>query len=176
MLWIVLGLFVVMLILILIDRRYKAPTPTQLPPLTCLIPCYNDTQTVADTIKHIIAVYPPELLTVIVANDASTDTSGSVIDECATRYPITVIHNPHNMGKAATLNMLIADRVQTDFFMILDADTLINPTAMNDMIARIMRVRHHKTCAAVSCPYRPSNRGFLPLMQSLEYVMLAIIQ
>jgi cellulose synthase/poly-beta-1,6-N-acetylglucosamine synthase-like glycosyltransferase len=52
-----------------------------------------------------------------------------------------------------TINNTI-DLVQTDYFLIVDADTQISPKAIYDMLGRI---QHNKNVAAVSCYYKPMN-------------------
>jgi cellulose synthase/poly-beta-1,6-N-acetylglucosamine synthase-like glycosyltransferase len=54
----------------------------------------------------------------------------------------------------------------------MDADVILNRRSLDDAIARLQR----SNVGAVSCPYRSANKGFIPLMQTIEYNMLAFIQ
>ena len=56
--------------------------------------------------------------------------------------------------------------------MFVDADVLLKPENINDMLARLEKDK----VVAVSCPYKPYNKGFWSLMQEIEYNMLATIQ
>jgi hypothetical protein len=55
----------------------------------------------------------------------------------------------------------------------LDADVIIQKKHLYDMLARMQA---NENIAAVSCPPVPHNKGFLPTMQDLEYVMVELIQ
>jgi poly-beta-1,6-N-acetyl-D-glucosamine synthase len=153
------------------DRRERRPIPREAP-LTVLIPCFNDGATVRATVASVFASWPQAQLEVIVVNDASTDGSGEEIDTLATEYPIRVVHHRENQGKAAGLNAAMAE-AQHEFVLILDADTELNPVALADLLARFAA---DPNVGAVSCPYRPSNRGLLPAMQAIEYNMLRLVQ
>jgi hypothetical protein len=50
---------------------------------------------------------------------------------------------------------------------------LITEQHIHDMLARLQA---NSNVAAVSCPYVPHNKGFLPIMQNMEYVMLDLVQ
>jgi biofilm PGA synthesis N-glycosyltransferase PgaC len=55
----------------------------------------------------------------------------------------------------------------------LDADVIIQKKHIHDMLARMQA---NDRIAAVSCPYVPYNKGFFPIMQDMEYVMLDLVQ
>ena len=140
--------------------------------LTFIVPCYNDAETVAQTIDSIYISYPHKNITLYVINDASTDNSSDVIKTKQQQYGFISLQNEKNIWKVATINNTI-DLVQTDYFLVVDADTQISNKAMHDMLGRI---QYNKNVAAVSCYYRPINGWFLALMQGIEYHMLALIQ
>jgi len=150
-------------------RRRQAPFTEG---LSFIIPCYNDGDTIEQTIRSIFDSWHGDRFEVIVANDASTDDSAATLEQLMTRFPIRVEHNPVNLGKAETLNrasVLAAHEV----IVFVDADTSLNIRAINDMTARLA---HDPSLGAVSCPYRPANRGWLPRLQSIDYSMISLIQ
>jgi len=153
------------------ERRHPYPLPKKKPPLTVIIPCYNDGDSIEDTITSLFACYPAELLHCIVINDASTDSSAAVIAQLQRRYPLIVRANETNQGKVASVNAACL-AIQTDYVLFLDADVTVNPEALNDMLARLENPR----LGAVSCPYQPSNNGFWARMQAIEYDMLRWLQ
>jgi biofilm PGA synthesis N-glycosyltransferase PgaC len=152
------------------NRRRRIPSFSQ--PISFLIPCYNDGSTVAGTIQSILAIRDPATIEIVVANDASTDNSAAILDGLRNQYPIQVVHNPVNLGKAETLNRL-AKRARHDLIVFVDADTCLNRVALNDMTTRLA---HDPNLGAVSCPYRPANRGWLPRLQSIDYSMISVLQ
>lgn len=103
-------------------------------------------------------------------NDNSTDISLEVLKKLNKKYPFKLIENQKNLGKSKTLNENIP-LASHETLLILDADTKISKANIMDMLKRKVG-----KVAGVSCPYQPLNKGFFPLMQHLEYVMLAYLQ
>lgn len=153
------------------DRRRKRAQADACS-LSVIVPCYNDATTVGDTLRSIFASWPMERLDVIAINDCSTDASLDIIREVAKDYPITVIDHLKNRGKSDALNRAMG-AARHELTLCLDADTLINRKALQDMLDRL---NHDPRIGAVSCPYNPVNRGFLPAMQAIEYSMLRLGQ
>jgi poly-beta-1,6-N-acetyl-D-glucosamine synthase len=151
-------------------RRLRAPASAR--PITVIVPCYNDADTVAATLQSIFGAWPEALLEVIAINDASRDDSLARIREVARLLPITVIDHHENLGKTESLNRAITS-AKHDLVLCLDADTLLTHAAAQDMLNRIT---HDERIGAVSCPYTPINRGFLAAMQAIEYSMLRLTQ
>lgn len=141
-------------------------------PVSVVIPCYNDGESIGETISSVFKAYPAALVDLIVVNDCSTDNSLEKIKEQLPRYSFRLVDNKVNKGKARSLNDAIA-AARHDFVLCLDADTVLNKQAIHDMLARF---EHDESLGAVSCPYRPRNRGFLPAMQAVEYSMLLLTQ
>ena len=165
------GLMASMLLLAWFDRR-RCRTLAARPPLSVLIPCYNDGATVGATLASVFAAGVDGPLDVVVINDASRDDSAAQLERLQRAYPFRVITNPVNRGKTPSLNDAV-HAARHDLLLCLDADTELNRPALDDMLARLTGGRR---VGAVSCPYRPSNRGFLPVMQAIEYRMLLLTQ
>jgi biofilm PGA synthesis N-glycosyltransferase PgaC len=154
-----------------LDQRRKRETAPKRP-LSVIVPCYNDATTVADTLHSIFQSWPTDLLDVIAINDCSTDASLDAIQQVAKERPITIIDHLRNRGKSDALNRAMG-AAHHDLVLCLDADTLLNPGSLQDMLNRM---HHDARLGAVSCPYNPVNRGFLPAMQAIEYSMLRLGQ
>lgn len=165
------GLMLTVLLLSWLDRR-RARVLRVRPPLSVLIPCYNDRASIAATIESVFASYDAALLDVLVVDDASTDDSAQVIVSLQPHYPFRFVRNPVNRGKSPSLNALV-DLARHDLLLFVDADTQLNPVAVADLLARF---EEKPRLGAVSCPYRPSNRGALPKMQAIEYNMIVLTQ
>ncbi len=165
------GLMAAMLLLSHIDRRRKRLLLVH-PRLSVLIPCYNDGASAEDTIASVFSSYDRDLLDVIVIDDASNDDSASRLAELQRHYPFRLLTHAVNRGKSPSLNEA-ARLARHDMLLFLDADTQLNPGAVTDMLARL---ESDPRLGAVSCPYRPANRGVLPKMQEIEYNMLLLTQ
>ena len=66
--------------------------------VTILIPAYNESKTIQDTIRAIMSV--SRVNQIIVINDCSRDRTG----ELAKEFAVEVINLPHNLGKGGALN------------------------------------------------------------------------
>lgn len=153
------------------DFYRKRPVADKVP-LSFVIPCYNDGDTIEQTIKGIYDSYDHDLLELIVVNDKSTDNSAENMELLQKKYHFTVINNPENRGKAASINHAL-EYVQHDIMVVIDADTIINPRALWDMLARF---QFDEKVGGVSCYYIPANKWIIPSMLAIEYHMLALIQ
>ncbi|GAB6907293.1 membrane hypothetical protein [Desulfosarcina cetonica] len=165
----IFSLFVIMAGLGFIDRLKKRPLAETVP-LSFMVPCYNDADSVGQTIESIHAVCGANA-DVIVIDDGSTDGSRETLSALARRYGFRLILNPTNLGKARALNTHFA-LTKHATVVLIDADVIVNPRSLADALARLQI----PGMGAVSCPYRAANKGIIPLMQTIEYNMLAFVQ
>jgi biofilm PGA synthesis N-glycosyltransferase PgaC len=165
--------FFVLLIVVaglgLLDRNKYRPL-SALPPLSFIIPCYNDAGSVDQTVESIFSVYGPDA-DVVVIDDGSTDGSREKLAALKERLGFTLVFNSSNIGKSKTLNDHF-HLARHDIVVFVDADVIVARKPLMDAIARLQ----FSGVGAVSCPYRAANPGVLPLMQTIEYNMLTFIQ
>jgi len=136
--------------------------------ISFIVPCYNSADHIQKTIHSIYESYQnPEL---IVINDASTDRSGQLLNDLKKYYNFKLIKNKTNKGKSASVNAAI-DKTTSENIAIIDSDVILTKEALK---ARLKRL--NKNVAAVSCPYKPSNKGFLPGMQAIEYTISKLVK
>jgi cellulose synthase/poly-beta-1,6-N-acetylglucosamine synthase-like glycosyltransferase len=163
--------FLLVLIFFFIDWTKKR-TLKHYEKISILIPCYNDGESIELTIQSVYQSYPPDHFQLIVINDKSTDDSLQKLHTLQKKYGFTLKDNEKNLGKSNTLNTA-SEWADYDKLLILDADVIITPKHIHDMLARMQK---NPRIAAVSCPYIPYNTGFFPIMQDMEYVMLDLVQ
>ena len=90
---------------------YMAPlgTPEPIqgwPPISILVPCYNEALNAEETLSTAAAVDYSEF-EVIAINDGSRDNTAEVLNELATCIPrLRVVHLAPNQGKATALNVM----------------------------------------------------------------------
>ncbi|MDR2540350.1 MAG: glycosyltransferase [Candidatus Peribacteria bacterium] len=65
--------------------------------ISILIPCYNDGESIALTIKSVYDSYPSEHFQLIVINDKSTDDSLTQLQILQKQYGFTLIDNEKNL-------------------------------------------------------------------------------
>jgi len=159
----------IMLIITTIDYKKKRPL-TKKPRITFIVPCYNDGDSIESTIKNVYKSYKDFQL--IVVNDKSTDNSLEVIKRLQEKYDFQFFNNKKNLGKARTLNK-VSKLAESELIFFLDADIIITEDNVKEILSRF---ENNNNLSAVSCPFRSKTKGFLPLMQTIEYNMLSMIQ
>lgn len=97
--------------------------------LTVIIPAYNEAEFVGDTIRSLLeqTVPPTEI---IMVDDGSTDGTGDV----GRRAGITVIRPPKNTGSKAGAQTFALPWVRTELVMAIDADTTLEPSAVEKLM------------------------------------------
>lgn len=143
------------------ERREQAGSPPPLlqpaPPVSILIPCFNEGENVEETIAHAVAVDYPEF-EVIAINDGSRDSTGPILDALSERYPrLRVVHLAQNQGKAMALQSgaLLA---RSDLLVCIDGDALLDPHCLPWLVRHFQRDRR---IAAVTGNPRIRNRTTL---------------
>jgi cellulose synthase/poly-beta-1,6-N-acetylglucosamine synthase-like glycosyltransferase/peptidoglycan/xylan/chitin deacetylase (PgdA/CDA1 family)/spore germination protein YaaH len=162
---IVVGVFAV------IDRlrKRKSHLPEEFEPqVAVVIPAYNEETVIVRTIRSVLqSSYA--FLRVIVVDDGSTDRTFDVARE-AYRAEIasgrlTVMTKP-NAGKAEALNFAL-QHIHEDFYVGIDADTVIAPDAISKMIPHFADAE----IGAVAGNAKVGNRiNLWTRWQALEYI------
>lgn len=136
--------------------------------VSIIIPMFNEGPSIYDTLHSLLQQdYPPELLRIVVVDDASSDRSAAWARKAAAEDPrITVLVNERNIGKRLSINRAVA-RVESPFVVSVDSDVLVEP----DAIRRLMRGFRSKEIAAVGGRVKVSNANvnWLTKMQAVKY-------
>lgn len=115
------------------------------PPVTIMVPCYNEAKTLAATVESLLALdYPKQKLNVIIIDDGSTDDTWERAQSYAENPQIRLIRKK-NGGKHTALNRAL-EEVRTPFVGCLDADSSVHPEALK----RIMTFFSDATTMAVA--------------------------
>ena len=97
--------------------------------ITAIIPAYNKSESIADTIRSLQRqTYP--IAEIIVVDDCSSDNTGSV----AATLGVTVLRPPSNTGSKAGAQTYALSSVQTEFCMAIDADTEVAPDGVEKLV------------------------------------------
>jgi biofilm PGA synthesis N-glycosyltransferase PgaC len=109
-------------------REARCDTPALLPdtpPVSVLIPCYNEADNAEETLGHALAIDHPEF-EVVAIDDGSTDGTGAILDRLAARHArLRVVHLAENQGKAMALQAgaLLA---RHEILVCIDGDALLD--------------------------------------------------
>jgi poly-beta-1,6-N-acetyl-D-glucosamine synthase len=113
------------------------PALAETPPVSILVPCHNEGETVDETIAALALQRYPNY-EVIAINDGSRDDTGARLDALAGRYPwLRVLHMAHNVGKANALRAGAAASAH-EFFICIDGDALLDPYAVHWMMHHLV--------------------------------------
>ena len=140
------------------EPRYQNPPKLpNTPPVTVLVPCYNEGPNVEETLRHALSLDYPDF-EVIAINDGSRDDTGAVLDRMVGSDPrLRVVHLASNQGKAMALQAgaLLA---RHEILIGIDGDALLDRHAAHWI------VRHFENdprVAAVTGNPRIRNRSTL---------------
>jgi cellulose synthase/poly-beta-1,6-N-acetylglucosamine synthase-like glycosyltransferase len=170
-----LGLFIalyfeVFMLLSFLERKpYKktTETPTYFPSVTMIVPCFNEAQTLAQTVRSLLALeYPKDKLEVLIVDDGSTDGTRSIGEALAAQHPQVVFFHKENGGKYTALNLGI-ERSQAELVGCLDADSFVAPDALLEVAKQLESDNTIMALTPSMQVYRP--RTLLERMQSVEY-------
>ena len=136
------------------------------PKVAIIVPCWNEEMTIAGTIESLLALdYPKENLSIILVNDGSTDATPSVVDRFSAHPQITALHK-ENGGKFTAMNLGIAHTGDAEIVGFLDADSLVAPDALREIVAQFYDSKLAAVTASMSI-HQP--RTMLQRMQHAEY-------
>jgi poly-beta-1,6-N-acetyl-D-glucosamine synthase len=127
------------------------------PPVSILIPCYNESENAEETLTHALALDYPDF-EVIAINDGSRDNTGEVLDRMAARHArLRVVHLAQNQGKAMGLQAgaLLA---QNEILIGIDGDALLDRHCAHWMVRHFVE---DAEVAAVTGNPRIRNRSTL---------------
>jgi biofilm PGA synthesis N-glycosyltransferase PgaC len=107
----------------------QPPVLDHWPPMTILVPCYNESVNAEETLGAALAVDYPDF-EVIAINDGSRDDTGAVLDAIAARNPrLRVVHLVENQGKATAM-IAGAALSKSEMLVGIDGDALLDPHAL----------------------------------------------
>ncbi|MGW6209114.1 glycosyltransferase [Streptomyces sp. NPDC055089] len=132
-------------------------------PVSVLVPAYNESKCIANTVRSLIASdYPLE---VIVIDDGSTDGTADLVDRM--RLPGVRVVRQRNAGKPAALNNGIA-HARYDIIVMMDGDTVFEPSTVRELVQPFADPR----VGAVAGNAKVGNRdSLIGAWQHIEYVM-----
>ena len=146
------------------QRRRKPSGTDYTPPVSVIVPAYNESVGIASTVRSLVASDYPDL-EVVVVDDGSTDDTADIV--AALDLPNVRLVRQANAGKAAALNTGVA-AASHDVLVLVDGDTLFQ----TDTVRMIVQQMRDPAVGAVAGNAKVGNRrGMLGRWQHLEYVV-----
>ena len=137
-----------------------------------VLACFNEEETIAETLDYVCRQQYPGELRVLVADDGSSDRTAAVAREWASargEARISVATLPHG-GKARTLTAAM-ELVRTRLVATVDADTLLMAGALERIVARLLISPPDTVAVAGAVFVRNSRSNFLTRAQEWDYFL-----
>lgn len=151
-----------------IMRKRKTHQSPYRPLITVVIPAYNEEMGVIRTLRSVMAnTYTRTQI--IVVDDGSKDKTLRMLRNFQRQHKgaFTVVHQA-NAGKAAAINRAVQYWAKGSLVMVVDADSLLAPDAIANMVAHF---RDRKIIATASNVKIIPTRSLLGVAQRLEYLI-----
>ncbi|MGA9119335.1 MAG: glycosyltransferase [Bacteroidota bacterium] len=141
------------------EKRQIDRMTFEYPSCTILIPAHNEEKVIDATLTAMRRLeYPTDLLTIMVINDGSTDSTRDAVVRHAAEDPrvrlFDIPRGEGGKGKSRALNLGV-QRTSSDVIAIYDADNTPHPTALRYLVAQLLL---HKELGAVIGKFRTVNK------------------
>ncbi|MGG1289901.1 glycosyltransferase family 2 protein [Bacillus smithii] len=160
-----------LVISLLLDRQpaFKNEFPSD--PVTLLIAAYNEEKTIYNTLRYVAAQDYGGKMSIIVVNNHSTDHTDQEILRAKQEFDLdmTILHE-EKPGKFHALNKGLR-YVTTPYVITLDADTLLHPSAVRYLVARIKSSPLDVCAVAGSVFVRNSRETIWTKIQEWDYFL-----
>lgn len=155
---------------ILLDRPRALRFDQTFPEITLLVAAYNEASAIAETLRYALATDYPGTVSVVVADDGSTDGTQDIVREIAAGDPRVRLVEADHGGKAHALNTALTT-VDTAIVATIDADTLLMRTSLKRAVARLLESPSDTVAVAGSVLVRNSRANLLTRMQEWDYFL-----
>jgi cellulose synthase/poly-beta-1,6-N-acetylglucosamine synthase-like glycosyltransferase len=142
----------------------KSTTPFT-PPVTVLVPAFNESKVIRRTLDGLLRVPYPNL-EILVVDDGSTDDTVEIASSYAATDPRVRVISKSNGGKWSALNLGFLD-TDREYVVTIDADTMIPPGTIYALIAPFRDPAVDAVCGNVQVG---NVHNVLTAFQDVEYV------
>ncbi len=148
-----------------IKKEYLEIKKQNWPSTTIIVPCWNESKTVINTVNSLLNLdYPKDKLIIMVIDDGSTDDTLKVLN-IFKNNPQVQVHHKKNGGKYTALNFGI-ENSKSDLVGCLDADSFVHKDALKNMIPYF---ENQKIMAVVPAIKIHKANNVIQQMQNVEY-------
>ena len=156
---------------LLLDRQPPLRRTHPAVPVTVLVAARNEADRIQETLSYIAAQDYPVPVEVLVVDNGSTDGTRAVAEAygAATGQRVRCI-SESRPGKSHALNTGLA-AVETELVITLDADTLLHPQAIRQLVARLLSAPPDVQAVAGSVLVRNSRDTLWTRMQEWDYFL-----
>ena len=156
---------------LLLDRQPPLRVRNPTTGVTIVIAARNEAAGIADTIRYAVRTDYDGPVTVILADNGSTDDTCAVATATAAELGIELqIVHESTPGKAHALNRAL-ESVTTPYVVTVDADTLLHPEALRRLVSRLESAPRDTVAVAGAVLARNSRDNLLTRMQEWDYYL-----
>lgn len=146
-------------------RKGRAPAWPAPPPVTVIVPAYNEEAGIQATVRSLAETAYPGEVEILVVDDGSTDRTTELAGALG-HANVRVIRRP-NGGKPAALNTGISQAAH-ELIIMVDGDTVFEPATIGHLVRQLA----DPAVGAVSGNTKVGNRGgMVGRWQHIEYVI-----
>jgi len=156
---------------LILDRQPPHTVSNPISPLTIIVAARNEENGMAETIRCIGQSDYAGDVTVIVADNGSTDATAEVAVRAAAEFDVSLsVSYESRPGKSYALNTAL-QLVQTPYVITVDADTLLHREALRRLISRLESAPAATVAVAGTVLVRNSRANLLTRMQEWDYFL-----
>jgi biofilm PGA synthesis N-glycosyltransferase PgaC len=177
--WLIVGLvayipgFIVALMMmsLLLDRQPPLRVANPTTGVTVIVAARNEQAGIADTIRCLSLSDYAGPVTVILADNGSTDDTCDTAQRAADQFGVhLLIVRETAPGKSHALNTAL-EEVRTPYVVTVDADTLLHPQALRRLVSRLESAPADTVAIAGAVLVRNSRMNLLTRMQEWDYYL-----
>jgi biofilm PGA synthesis N-glycosyltransferase PgaC len=165
------GVVAFLAVSLVLDRQPGLRLASPDVPCTVIIAARNEAGSIAQTIHYVARQDYAGPVQLIVADNGSTDDTAGAAYRAAQAEGVSVrVVREERAGKSHALNTALA-QVDTELMVTLDADTLLHPSALRQIVARLSSAPSDVVAVAGSMLARNSRAGYWARMQEWDYFL-----
>jgi biofilm PGA synthesis N-glycosyltransferase PgaC len=165
------GVVAFLAVSLILDRQPRLAITSPTTAVTVIVAARNEAERIADTLRYLAGQDYAGRVEVILADNGSTDGTAEQARRAGEAYGLAVrVVREEQAGKSHALNTALAD-VGTGLVVTLDADTLLHPSALRHIVARLLSSPPDVVAVAGSMLVRNSRAGFWARMQEWDYFL-----
>jgi biofilm PGA synthesis N-glycosyltransferase PgaC len=139
--------------------------------VTVVIAARNEEDGIGDTIRYVATGDYDGPVTVVLADNGSTDATVQRAREAAAEVDVELlVVTELRPGKSHALNAALAG-IDTPYVLTVDADTLLHPQALRRLVARLESAPSDTVAVAGAVLVRNSRTNLLTRMQEWDYYL-----
>jgi len=147
-------------------RRKVTFDPDFTPPVSVLVPAYNEESVIERCVESLLASDYPDLR-IVVIDDGSIDHTVETVERRWADDPRVMLLTEENQGKWHAENYAL-ETIQTPIFVGVDADTVIAPDAISWLVQQFKDLRVGAVAGYVEVG---NSMNLLTRFQALEYIV-----